>query len=83
MTAVNQCTNFLAVGLGRIPIGKLAGCHIEIEGVPYFQTDAGSHGGFLSGVEKAHQLEVSRRVGRLIEVAADGEQGGQGGERKR
>ena len=80
MAALDQSADFLAVGFGRVPIGKLAGCHVEVDRVPNFQTDAGSHGGFLSGIEEAHQLEVSRRIGRLVEVAADGEQGGQEGE---
>ncbi len=78
VAAVDERAEFFSVSLGRIPVGKLAGRHVEVEGVPHFQADTGTHGGFLRGVEEAHQLEVSRRVGRFIEVAADGEEGRQG-----
>ena len=77
VAAVNESAEFLAFGLGCIPVGQLAGCHIEIERVANFQADARSHGGFLGGVEETHQLEIGRRIGRFIEVAADGESGGQ------
>lgn len=80
MAALDQSADSLAVGFGRVPIGKLAGGHVEVDRVSDFQTDAGSHGGFLSGIEETHEFEVSLRIGSFIEITADGKQGGHGGE---
>lgn len=77
MPATDEGAKLFAIGIGRIPIGKLARRHVEVEGISDFQADAWSHAGFLGGVEESHELEVSRRIGRFVKIAADGESGRQ------
>ena len=75
VATADQGADFLPVGFGGIPVGELAGSHVEIDCVPNLQAHSSSHGCLLRGVEKPHQFKIGFGIRGLIEVTANSNHG--------